>query len=65
MLMNKNEITSYEQRYITQIFWVMWVWQDYLNEDMKTDLVNIINKIYEDGFSDWCSSWLEKLNESN
>lgn len=53
MLMNDNEVVSYEQRYINQIFWVMWVWKDYLNEDMNQELVNVINKIYEDGFIDW------------
>lgn len=34
-------------------FWVFGVWDDWLNEDMTERLEQVINKIYEDGFTDW------------
>lgn len=53
MWTNKNEIISYEQKKIDTIFWIFGVWDDYINDDLIQDLINEINKIYEDGFIDW------------
>lgn len=52
MWTNKNETISYEQKKIDTIFWIFGVWDDYLNDDMKKELKELIDCIYEDWFQD-------------
>ena len=43
----------YEDKFIDNLCEIFWFNKDYLDEDMKLKLKNVIDKIHEDGFSDW------------
>lgn len=47
---------EYVEKYKNIFYWVFWVWEDYLNSNMVDELEKTINKIYEDGFTDWCNN---------
>lgn len=50
---NETKDTEYVDQYVKSIFWIFGVWEDYLNDDMKNDLKELVDKIYEDWFADW------------
>lgn len=39
---------EYTEKYLKSIFWIFGVWDDYLNDDMKNDLRELVDKIYDD-----------------
>lgn len=55
---NETKDTEYVDQYVKSIFWIFGVWDDYLNDDMKNDLRELVDKIYEDWFQDWMNEVL-------
>lgn len=49
---------DYTDQYLKSTFWIFGVWDDYLNDDMKKELKELIDCIYEDWFEDWMNEVL-------
>jgi hypothetical protein len=50
-----KKTNAYEEKYYETLLGRFWCREP--NKDIKQDIIDVINKIYEDWFEDWANEW--------